>query len=48
MTTEPLYQLPKEIPPHAQRIEDRLRQIRERATVSDRLEAYRKLLEVAQ
>lgn len=49
MNGEPLYQLPlttKGIPPYAAAKEDRLRAIRAAATVSDKLDAYRKLLGV--
>jgi len=45
---EPLYQLPrmpKEVPPGALAREQRLRVIRDTATVSDRLAAYKGLLE---
>lgn len=42
--TEPHYSIPKDIPPSAQATEQKLRQIREAVTVSDKLAAYRQLL----
>ena len=44
MSDEPLYRIPKDIPPQAQAREQQLRQIRESATVSDKIAAYRQLL----
>ena len=42
--TEPLYRVPKDIPASAQAREQQLRQIRESATVSDKIDAYRQLM----
>lgn len=47
MSEEPLYRMPKDIPHAAQAKEQRLRQIREQATIADKLEAYRLLLKRA-
>lgn len=42
--TEPRYSIPKDIPPSAQATEQKLRQIREDATVSQKAEAWRVFL----
>lgn len=42
--TEPRYSIPKDIPPSAQATEQKLRQIREDTTVSEKAEAWRVFL----
>ena len=42
--TEPHYSIPKDIPPSAQATEQKLRQIREDVTVSEKAEAWRVFL----
>jgi hypothetical protein len=44
MTDEPLYRVPKDIPQAAQATEQKLRQIRENVTVSEKAEAWRVFL----
>lgn len=41
---EPRYSIPKDIPPSAQATEQKLRQIREDATVREKAEAWRVFL----